>query len=102
MQLSLDLLRSFQQQHSFFYSNYDKHDQKNKDDRDKSNSDKHNTITLNIAITEDDYYNKSEKFFTLLCLVVSAILPSWSSYQVDPHVDINILPCRWMVLENIN
>ena len=72
MQLSLDLLRSFQQQHSFFYPNYDKHDQKNKDDRDKSNSDKHNTITLNIVITEDDYYNKSEEFFTLLCLVVQS------------------------------
>ena len=57
---------------SFFYSNYDKHDQKNKDDRDKSNSDKHNTITLNIVITEDDYYNKSEEFFTLLCLVVQS------------------------------
>jgi len=30
MQLSLYLLRSFQQQNSFFYSNYDMHDQKNK------------------------------------------------------------------------
>jgi hypothetical protein len=70
MQLSLDLLRSFQQQHSFFYSNYDKHDQKNKDDRDKSNSDKHNTITLNIVITEDDYYNKSEEFFISTTLLL--------------------------------
>ena len=69
MQLSLDLLRSFLQQHFFFYSNYDKHDQ---NDRDKSNSDKHNTITLNIVITEDDYYNKREEFFTLLCLVVQS------------------------------
>ena len=42
---------------------HDKHDRKHKDDREKSNNDKHiNNNTLNIVITEDDYYNKSEEF----------------------------------------
>jgi hypothetical protein len=29
-------------------------------------------LILSIVITEDDYYNKSEEFFTLLCLVVQS------------------------------
>ena len=42
---------------------HDKHDRKHKDDKDKSNTDKHiNNNTMNIIITEDDYYNKSEEF----------------------------------------